>query len=152
MKSKGLGILLILIFGPIGLFYSSIVGGIIMTLTMPVLFLIILAKGSDSFFILLLLFTPIFYIICFIWSYRSISKQNKVDSNNSLNRQVEPGNFSHSSYRQDSPEELNYYEKYRQDVDGKRNNPLSGLIFLLIFFIAICLAVYYKTDILSFFK
>ena len=87
MKSKGIGFLLILIFGPIGLFYSTITGGIIMCLLIPVLFLLILVSGNEAYLTLLLLFLPFYYIICFIWSYRSISNYNRMDDNNNvLNR------------------------------------------------------------------
>ena len=88
MKSKGIGFLLILIFGPIGLFYSTITGGLVMCLLVPILAILImlLGHGNEALFDLLLLF-PFYYIILFIWSYRSISKYNRMDDNNNvLNR------------------------------------------------------------------
>ena len=71
-KSIGIGIVLTLLFGPIGLFYASISGGIIM----------LIIGGILNFFGLLLmgfgvLFTwPLTCLVCAIWSYFSISRYN----------------------------------------------------------------------------
>ena len=43
-KSVGLGILLALILGPIGLFYSSVLGGLVMTFA-PVILLVVMILG-----------------------------------------------------------------------------------------------------------
>ena len=67
MKSKGIGFLLILIFGPIGLFYSTITGGIVMCLVYPVLALLMIMMDSRILDGLLFISIPFYYVILFIW-------------------------------------------------------------------------------------
>jgi len=82
-KSVGLSIVLTLIFGPLGLFYSTIKGGLIMTLT-PFLFLILFLGGvfsGNTFlfatsFLFLIIFALSYWIICVIWSITAVNNFN----------------------------------------------------------------------------
>ena len=65
-KSQGIGLILSLLFGPLGLFYSSIIGGIVMSIiSIPVA---IFTMGIG-----LLIIIP----ICCVWSLISVSSHNK---------------------------------------------------------------------------
>jgi len=91
-KSVGLGILLTLLFGPVGLFYSSVFGGIVMTFS-PILLLIIffLGVGMQSELISIiagsafLLTWALWWLICMIWSAIAIKQYNKRIMNQSNN-------------------------------------------------------------------
>jgi hypothetical protein len=89
-KSVGIGILLTLLFGPVGLFYSSVFGGIVMTFS-PILLLLIffLGLGMHSELIstiagLAYLITwALWWLICMIWSAIAIKQYNKTIINQS---------------------------------------------------------------------
>ena len=82
-KSLGWAIVLTLIFGPLGLFYASVSGGLIMTLTpFALLVLLILGEVSQSSIllassaILLVIFALSYWIICVIWAATSVTNNN----------------------------------------------------------------------------
>ena len=79
-KSKGIAILLVAIFGPLGLFYSSLLGGIIMTLATPIISLILLVKFDlgypDASLVIVWAWIVIAYIISFLWSVSAVSIYN----------------------------------------------------------------------------
>ena len=82
-KSLGWAIVLTLIFGPLGLFYASVSGGLIMTLTPLALFVLFLlgAVTQSSILlassgILLVVFALSYWIICVIWAATSVSNYN----------------------------------------------------------------------------
>lgn len=92
-KSKGIAILLVLLFGPVGLFYSSIRGGVIMLIS-PIIALLLfygssftgnlgLGMASLSF---LFIFTSLFWIICIIWAVNAVDKYNAELYKNSNNQ------------------------------------------------------------------
>lgn len=73
IKSVGIGIVLSLLFGPIGLFYASVSGGIIMLIVGGILNLIgLLMLGFG-----LIVTIPLTCIICAIWAYVSIESYNE---------------------------------------------------------------------------
>jgi hypothetical protein len=82
-KSLGLAIVLTLFFGPLGLFYASISGGLIMSLT-PFLLLILIVFGAVAgsslllagSAILLIVFAVSYWIICVIWAATAITNHN----------------------------------------------------------------------------
>jgi hypothetical protein len=82
-KSLGLAVVLTLFFGPLGLFYATITGGLIMTFT-PILLVIVLILGAGigstfllaSSAILLIVFGISYWIICVIWAVISINDHN----------------------------------------------------------------------------
>jgi hypothetical protein len=94
-KSVGIAILLAFLFGPIGLFYASVTGGLIMTFTPVVLVLVmiigIIRDSSDLFgwsFVLMLGFALTYWLICMIWSVVGVSDYNRgIDTD--LKRQEE---------------------------------------------------------------
>lgn len=72
-KSAGISIILTILFGSLGLFYSTISGGLIITfLFAPGLF-VILAMGH---YIAAILLALAFYPICIIWGVRAVNKYN----------------------------------------------------------------------------
>jgi hypothetical protein len=89
-KSLGWAIVLTLIFGPLGLFYASVSGGLIMTLTPLALFVLLLlgAVTQSSILlassgILLIIFALSYWIICVIWAATSVSNYNNKVINDS---------------------------------------------------------------------
>jgi hypothetical protein len=82
-KSLGLAIVLTLFLGPLGLFYASITGGLIMCVTPILLFALFIfgAVADSSFllassFILLIVFAISYWIICVIWAATAVSNHN----------------------------------------------------------------------------
>ena len=110
-KSLGLAIVLTLLFGPLGLFYASVSGGLIMSLT-PLALLILLFIGAvsqssillASSAILLGIFALSYWVICVIWAATSVSNYNNqvindarqeelsriLEENNRINNQIVP--------------------------------------------------------------
>ena len=72
-KSLAIGVLLTIFFGPLGLFYASIIGGLIM-LVIAVLFLLF---GIFTFGLGFFLEPIIVHPICVIWAIISINRHNK---------------------------------------------------------------------------
>jgi hypothetical protein len=83
-KSVGLAILLTFVFGPIGLFYASVSGGLIMTFT-PILLALLVVVGlfqENSLLLgwsfgLLLIFAATFWLINIIWAVVSVRSYNQ---------------------------------------------------------------------------
>jgi len=94
-KSLGIAIILTILFGPIGLFYASISGALIMILA-PILvfalFLIgVLQENSTLMNLsagLLLFFALTYWLICIIWAVISVNDYNR-EIENENNRQFE---------------------------------------------------------------
>ena len=94
-KSIGIAILLTLLFGPIGLFYASVSGGLIMTIT-PIFLLILFLYGLGMEYtalvewsvILIIIFLSTFWLINIIWSVISVNIYNK-EIENDAKRQFE---------------------------------------------------------------
>ena len=80
LKSKGLAMLLVAFLGPIGMFYSTILGGIVMTLGTPILLYGLLAKAafshSEIFVVIAIIWAFIAYILCFLWSVSAVENYN----------------------------------------------------------------------------
>lgn len=71
-KSIGVALVLALLFGPLGLFYCSIFGGVVMLVVCGILDLIgLLMMGLG-----LLVTIPLGNIICAIWAYISTKRYN----------------------------------------------------------------------------
>ncbi|HRI79177.1 MAG TPA: hypothetical protein PLR06_06525 [Cyclobacteriaceae bacterium] len=83
-KSVGLAILLTFVFGPIGLFYASVSGGLIMTFT-PIILAILVIAGlvqENSLLLgwsfgLLIIFVATFWLINIIWAAISVTSYNR---------------------------------------------------------------------------
>ena len=111
-KSVGIGILLTFLFGPIGLFYATVFGGIVMTFS-PILLLVIFFLGLDMQSEVIsiiagmtLLFGLIFWwLICMIWSAIAVTQYNK--------RIMEESKYNDAYNRVDStsnaPSSLDHY-------------------------------------------
>jgi hypothetical protein len=83
-KSIGIAILLTFLLGPIGLFYASVSGGLIMTFGPIFLYLLfIVGIIQDNFVLmgwslgLLLIFALTFWLISIIWAVISVRSYNK---------------------------------------------------------------------------
>ena len=74
LKDKGLAVFLVVVFGSLGLFYSSIIGGIIMTVFFPIL--IIVLFFLQHYFLLISL-CCLYYVICIIWAISGVNNYNK---------------------------------------------------------------------------
>ena len=71
-KSLVASVLLTIFMGSIGLFYSTIFGGIFMTIIYPVIALLILTS-APGITILMLIF---WYFICVIWGIVAVNQYN----------------------------------------------------------------------------
>jgi len=82
-KSTGIAVLLTFLLGPIGLFYASISGGLIMTfapILLVLLFLVGLFVGSPLILGwsigLIIIFAATYWLICIIWAIISVRTYN----------------------------------------------------------------------------
>ena len=73
LKSTGTSILLTLLFGSIGMFYSTIFGGLVMTFIVPPVMIYLLFAGKWIAFLVVAL---IYYPVCTIWGYNATKKYN----------------------------------------------------------------------------
>lgn len=83
-KSIGISILLTLLLSPIGLFYSTILGGLVMAmipLLLGAIFLMSIFSYNESLlmtsFTLLILFGLFWWIIAVVWGIFSVSRYNR---------------------------------------------------------------------------
>ena len=84
-KSVGLAIVLTFLFGPFGLFYASISGGLIMTFLGPIVLVVLFIAGivqENSLIIgwsigLFLFFGSIYWLISIVWAVLSVRGYNK---------------------------------------------------------------------------
>lgn len=84
LKSIGIAILLTFLFGSIGLFYASVSGGLIMTLT-PIFLFLLLFVGTlqdNSILVgwssgLLIIFVLTYWLINIIWAVISVNSYNE---------------------------------------------------------------------------
>lgn len=81
MKSKGIAAVLALLFGPIGLFYATVSGGLMMLFVIPLLTVFLaIAFWSNTFGVLIIssiIFLCVFYnLICMIWAIIAVDKYN----------------------------------------------------------------------------
>ena len=72
-KSLGIGLILTFFFGPIGLFYATISGAVIM-LIIDAIFAVI---GFITAGISLVVTAPLVNLVCMIWAYVKINSYNK---------------------------------------------------------------------------
>jgi small-conductance mechanosensitive channel len=83
-KSVGIAILLTLLFGPIGLFYASVFGGLVMSIT-PLLLAALVVAGLirensmllDWSLTLLIIFALTYWLINIIWAVLSVRSYNQ---------------------------------------------------------------------------
>lgn len=79
-KSKGIAILLVAFLGPIGMFYSTIAGGLTMTLGAPAILFSLLWKGwashSSGIVAIAIFWAFLAYILCFFWAISAIEDYN----------------------------------------------------------------------------
>lgn len=73
-KSVGIAVLLVVIFGPLGMLYSTISGAILMTILAPIILVILLLTGNWGSLILLAI---LYYPICMIWAGNAASNYNQ---------------------------------------------------------------------------
>ena len=83
-KSVGIAILLTLVFGPIGLFYATVTGGLVM-LFGPFILLVLMIMGFvadnpllwGSTAMLLLFFVLFWWLVCMVWAAIGVSNYNR---------------------------------------------------------------------------
>lgn len=73
-KSVGIAVLLVVIFGPLGMFYSTIGGAILMTILAPIILAALFFTGNWGSLILLAI---MYYPICMIWAGNAASNYNQ---------------------------------------------------------------------------
>jgi hypothetical protein len=87
-KNKGIATLLIFLFGPLGMFYSTIAGALVMMFLAPVLFFVgFLFTGAwlQSFGTTFLFMIFLYYLTCIFWGLVAVEKYNRGIIENSLN-------------------------------------------------------------------
>ena len=72
-KSVGIAILLILIFGPLGMLYSTVKGTFLATLLTIILFLIVGANNPLNLIFLI----PVMWLVSLIWSVKAVKSYNR---------------------------------------------------------------------------
>ncbi len=72
-KNMGVGLILTIIFGSIGLLYSTVVGGLIMTFFVQPVLMLSLITGHHILSILIALF---YWPICIYWTIKAIKTYN----------------------------------------------------------------------------
>jgi|SRR6202035_3737804 len=123
LKDKGLAVFLVVIFGSLGLFYSSITGGIIMTVFFPIL--IIVLFFLQHYFLLITL-CCLYYVICIIWAINGINNYNsKVTKYSSQYSQQEKTSNADETH-------VNPYSYYKE-----KNNSYIWLILTIILLFSI---------------
>lgn len=143
-KSLGLAIVLSLIFGPIGLFYASVSGGLIMSLTPLAVFLLlflgVISQSSvllASSAILLVIFALSYWIICVIWAATSVSNYNNKVINDARHEEFlrildEKNQINNSQIVQNTTPEETTKVPDKQNIDQptikvwKQQNPNSS--------------------------
>lgn len=73
-KSVGLAIILTVLFGPLGMFYTTIWGGIIMSV---VFLLVVMVVGSLTLGLGLVVVLPILWAICVLWAAMASNSYNR---------------------------------------------------------------------------
>jgi len=70
IKSVGVSVVLSIVFGGLGLFYSSVKGGIIMTIAQFINFWL-------CFIVIGLFLIPVIHLICVAWGVIAVNKYNE---------------------------------------------------------------------------
>lgn len=79
-KSVGIAVLLVFIFGPFGMFYSTIGGAILMIVAIPIIYITFFyfgISGNIGGLTLMILCAIIYYPVCMIWAGLAASSYNK---------------------------------------------------------------------------
>lgn len=130
LKSKGLAVFLTILFGGVGLFYASIIGGIVMTIIFPAIILFLFFSGH---FFLSIISACCYYLICMIWAIMAV---------NGYNRKVQEGSsplpISNQSLK--NTDEDNYAE-YRKSTSS--DNTFLWLLITIIVAGLMFYGVYY---------
>lgn len=130
-KSTGIAILLTLIFGPIGLFYASILGGFIMTfvpIIVAIMFFIGAIGGNNaiffSSFIIMVIGAAFHWIICILWAVIGVSNYNKKLFLEAMLKN-QPNINSNNSSQNQSPNTNTIQNS--EFEEWKKNNPNSSI-------------------------
>ena len=106
-KSRGIAALLVFFFWPIGMFYSTIAGALIMSFGVGPLLLWAIFKSSGLALILL----PFYFISCLVWAILAVNNHNRKiireasDYNNKMSNQLIDSKIE-SKYSQQEKNEL----------------------------------------------
>ena len=106
IKSKGIAAILVMLFGGLGLFYSSILGGLLMGIIAPILIWLFLfyglTSGTLSIVVLVVIFCCLYYVICLIWAIRAVNNYNQAIIANSMASPLNIPNNNYQNTNQDS--------------------------------------------------
>jgi len=128
-KSAGIAILLTLLFGPVGLFYASVLAGITMTFLVPILLFlfILLAKfqGNELFefsIIFALLVAAFYWLICIIWAVIAVNDYNrKIEREYLRQQQILNDTKQHAAFQ--SQHTSNSVDKSQTMYNSNTNKP-----------------------------
>jgi hypothetical protein len=137
LKNKGLAVFLVVMFGGLGLFYSSIAGGIVMIVFYPLLIVVLFFSGHFLFSFCL---CCIYYLICIIWAIKGI---------NIYNNSVMEYSPQYSQSTQETTENANSPDTYESPYSfyKEKNNSVKWLLITVsILLIAIFGVHYYDTS------
>jgi hypothetical protein len=128
MKSRGLAILLVAIFGPLGMFYSTIFGAIVMLIPAPLLILIGFIYGyrvhDNGITALCIFILCIYYISWYIWAVMAVNNYNRKLLLNS--------NIQNNSGRENEESNSNYYQQYYTSKSDTSNYVIALIIIILL--------------------
>ena len=106
-KSRGIAALLVFLFWPLGMFYSTIAGALIMSFGVGPLLLWAIFKSSGLALVLL----PFYFISCLVWAILAVNNHNRKiireasDYNNKMSNQLIDSKIE-SKYSQQEKNEL----------------------------------------------
>lgn len=85
-KNKGIAILLVILFGPLGLLYSTIIGGLIMTFIYGIFLILvsigvlsgigILLLGDIHSLLIIFISVVMYWLLCIIWALNAVDNYN----------------------------------------------------------------------------
>lgn len=138
VKSRGIAILLVTIFGPFGMFYSTIFGALMTLIPIPAIllfcFYILNKEGgfvNNEMIIIILLIA--YYLSWYVWAVIGVNKYNKkITKNASI-----PYSTNSNS------EETNYYQQYY-----KSESNTSYYVIALILLILVITGIFYKKEVI----
>ena len=147
VKSRGIAALLVFLFGPLGMFYSTITGALIMSFGVAPFIIWAVFKSSGLALILL----PFYFISCLIWAIQAVNFYNKkitkeaYNNNKKMSKELIDSN-SKSNYTQGERNELindikglnvlydtnvidiHKYEKQKEILERKMYNLENGVV------------------------
>jgi hypothetical protein len=129
-KSRGIAAILVCVFWPVGMFYSTIIGAVIMCFVVGPIVLYF-SVSSDGLALILL---PIYFTICLVWAIRAVNSYNKKINSKDI--------FYQSPKASEQVENLNTDLDNEKIIDEKiLEYPISKRSYTVIWILTILLII-----------